>query len=73
MRARKGERELSQVGLDLLHEAFHSIYRSPDETKRTGFLAAVDRAQIPSFAAFADGVSQSRSLRSTVAGREGGP
>ena len=47
-----------------LKEAFRAIYRSPDrhaaEQRLDGFLAAVQRAQIPSFSAFADGVGQWR-------------
>lgn len=48
-----------------LKEAFRSVYRAPsrDEAERRldAFLAAVDRAQIPSFSAFADGIHQWRS------------
>jgi len=47
-----------------LKEAFRSIYRSPRrheaERRLDAFLAAVDRAQIPSFTAFAEGVRQWR-------------
>jgi len=47
-----------------LKEAFRSVYRasSRDEAERRldHFLAAVERAQIPSFNAFADGVRQWR-------------
>ena len=47
-----------------LKEAFRAIYRSPDrraaERRLDAFLAAVKRAQIPSFTAFADGVGQRR-------------
>ena len=43
-----------------LKEAFRSIYRAPDgeeaERRLTRFLGAVERAQIPAFSAFADGV-----------------
>jgi hypothetical protein len=43
-----------------LKEAFRSIYRSPNRAEAQGrldhFLAAVERAQLPAFAAFADGV-----------------
>ena len=48
-----------------LKEAFRSVYRasSRDEAERRldHFLAAVERAQIPSFNAFADGVRPWRS------------
>jgi transposase len=47
-----------------LKEAFRSIYRAPDreqaDRRLDAFLAAADRAQIPSFAAFAEGVRQWR-------------
>lgn len=47
-----------------LKEAFRSIYRSPSrheaERRLDAFLAAVDRAQLPSFTAFAQGVQQWR-------------
>jgi transposase len=47
-----------------LKEAFRSIYRAPDrqeaERRFDAFLAATDRAQIPSFSAFAEGVQQWR-------------
>ena len=47
-----------------LKEAFRAIYRSPDrpaaEQRLDRFLAAVERAHIPSFNAFADGVQQWR-------------
>jgi transposase len=47
-----------------LKEAFRSIYRAPDrqqaERRLDAFLAAADRAQIPSFVAFAEGVRQWR-------------
>jgi transposase len=43
-----------------LKEAFRSIYRAPDrheaERRLDRFLAAVERSQLPAFAAFADGV-----------------
>jgi transposase len=48
-----------------LKEAFRSIYRAPDraeaERRLERFLAAVERAQLPAFAAFADGVRLWRS------------
>jgi transposase len=44
----------------VLKEAFRAIYRSPDraeaERQLERFLGAVDRAQLPAFSAFADGV-----------------
>ena len=47
-----------------LKEAFRSTYRAPDraeaERRLDAFLAAVDRAQLPSFTAFAEGVNQWR-------------
>jgi transposase len=47
-----------------LKEAFRAIYRSPDrptaEQRLDRFLAAVERAHIPSFTAFADGVQRWR-------------
>jgi transposase len=47
-----------------LKEAFRSIYRASDpqeaERRLDAFLAAVDRAQIPSFVAFAEGARQWR-------------
>jgi transposase len=43
-----------------LKEAFRQVYRAPDrheaERRLDRFLAAVERAQLPAFAAFADGV-----------------
>jgi transposase len=43
-----------------LKEAFRAIYRSPDraeaERRLDQFLGAVERAQLPAFAGFADGV-----------------
>jgi transposase len=43
-----------------LKEAFRAIYRAPDrdeaERRLERFLGAVDRAQLPAFSAFADGV-----------------
>jgi transposase len=48
-----------------LKEAFRSIYRAPDrgeaERRLNRFLAAVERAQLPAFTAFADGVRLWRS------------
>jgi transposase len=47
-----------------LKEAFRAIYRAPDraeaERRLDHFLGAVGRAQLPAFAAFADGVRQWR-------------
>lgn len=43
-----------------LKEAFRSVYKAPDrqeaERRLDHFLGAVDRAQLPAFTAFADGV-----------------
>jgi transposase len=48
-----------------LKEAFRAIYRAPDrdeaERRLERFLGAVDRAQLPAFSAFADGVRLWRS------------
>jgi transposase len=48
-----------------LKEAFRAIYRAPDraeaERRLNHFLGAVDRAQLPAFSAFADGVRLWRS------------